>query len=309
MQKNFFILTSLFFSLISYAQDPTFSQTHGANVNLNTALAGKDTKARLSTIYRNQWTGLSGFYKTSMFNFYQYISKTNGYGGIKFMYDNQADIFYSKSASLFYSQNVKLNDILIRPSVEIEYTSRYIDWNKLTFGDMIDPQQGFVYTTGEIGKPYNNYFDFNIGTLFYYKKFMMGLSAHHINQPIYSFTTSQYRLPINYGAQLCYTHEFNKLAVSPFAYYNYQNGFQLFVPGISLMYNNRFNLAFSTRTRDALIFNIGFQNKFLAINYSYDYTISQLSNTTTGGSHEVSLSFKFWNVNAHEKFVEVKSVF
>lgn len=99
--KELFHPNILFFSLFPYAQDPTFSQTHGANVNLNTALVGNDTKARLSTIYRNQWMGLGGLYKTSMLNFYQYISKTNGYGGVNFMFDNQADIF-SKEIFLFF---------------------------------------------------------------------------------------------------------------------------------------------------------------------------------------------------------------
>lgn len=308
MQKNFFILTSLFFSLISHAQDPTFSQTHGANVNLNTALAGKDTKARLSTIYRNQWTGLGGLYKTSMFNFYQYISKTNGYGGVNFMFDNQTDVFFTRNFSLFYSQNIKIHKLLFRPSLEVAYSNNYLNWSKLTFGNQIDPRVGFIPENYSGIRPKNNTISINIGGIFYYKKFLLGLSAHHINQPLYGFFTKTH-YPINYGTQFSYMLELKKLSISPFAYYNYQNGFQLFVPGISLMYNNRFNLAFSTRTRDALIFNIGYQNKFLAINYSYDYTISQLSNATTGGSHEVNLSFKFWNVNAHEKFVEVKSVF
>lgn len=180
--------------------------------------------------------------------------------------------------------------------------------SKVSFGDQIDPQTGFNDPTGEPFIPFNNYIDLNIGTVFYYKNFLLGLSAHHINQPLNGFF-SQSHLPTNYGIQLCYTFEFGKFAVSPFTYYNNQNGFQLFVPGISLMYNNHFNFAFSTRTRDAIISNVGYKNKLLAINYSYDYTISKLSNATTGGSHEISLSIKFWKVNAHEKFVEVKSVY
>ena len=300
------IFTLFYILLISqsfFAQDPTFSQTTAPNINLNTALIGNDTKARLSTSYRNQWAGMSGNIKTSMINFYQYIPKSNGYGGINFMFDNQANVFYTRSTSLFYSQNIKLGNFLIRPSVEGVFVNKYLNWNHLVFNDSSDPVIGELQQS----KP-NNYLDLNIGTVIYYKKLLLGLSAHNINQPNTGFFSTSH-LPTNYGLQLCYTLEFNKFSISPFAYYNYQNSFQLFVPGVRFMYNNHFNFAFSTRTKDAVIFNFGYQNKVFVINYSYDYTISKLNNSITRGSHELSLSFKFWNVKAHEKFVEVKSVY
>lgn len=308
--NNKFLLLPIFLivNFFSFSQDPTFSQTYGANVNLNTALAGNDTKGRLSTTYRNQWSGLDGFYKTSIFNFYQYIPKTNGFGGVNFMFDNEGDVFLTRKLSLFYSQNIKIHELLFRPSLEVAYSNNYINWNKLTFGNNIDPRVGLIPENYSGISPKNNTVSINIGGILYYKKILFGLSAHHINQPLYGFFTKTH-YPINYGAQFSYMLELKKFSISPFAYYNYQNGFQLFVPGISFIYNNHFNFAFSARVKDALIFNLGYQNKSLAINYSYDYTISQLSNTATRGSHELSLSLKFWNVKAHEKFVEVKSVF
>lgn len=311
MKKQTFLLTVLLFaSSQSKAQDPTFSQTTTGNVNLNTALVGNDTKARLSTAYRNQWPNLSGNYQTSMLNFYQYIPKTNGYGGINLMSDNQMNTIYNRSVSLFYTQNIKLKGLLIKPSIEAGYTNRYLDWSKLTFGDMIDPRHGFIYQTGDQPKLNNNYFDLNVGTVFYFKKLLVGLSAHHINRPSNSLVQNDNsRLPTNYGAQLSYIVEFNKLSIAPFAYFNQQNGYQLIVPGVRFMYNDHFNFAFSTRNGYAAIFNVGYQNKWLMINYSYDLQINNQNSISSGGAHEVSASFRFWNVKAHEKFMEVKSVF
>jgi type IX secretion system PorP/SprF family membrane protein len=310
MKKISLILTVVIFAVFqTKAQDPTFSQTTAGNVHLNTALAGSTTKARFSTIYRNQWAELSGNYSTAMVNFYQYIPKTNGYGGIKFVSDVQANIFFQKSLSLFYSKNFKLKDLLIRPSLEVGYVNRHLDVSKLTFGDMINPQTGFSNQTGETLQADVNYADVNIGAVFYYKKMLVGLSAHHINQPVSSFTGSGFRLPVNYGTQLSYVFEFNKISISPFAYYNYQNGFEMFVPGVRFMYNDHFNVALSTRSGDALLFNLGYQHKWFLINYSYDVTISKLNNSMTGGSHELSVGLNFWNVKQNEKFMEVKSVF
>lgn len=302
-KQTFLLIVLLFVSSQSKAQDATFSQTAAGNVNLNTALAGNDTRARLSIIHRNQWPRFSANFQTTGLNFYQYISKTNGYGGIKLMYDNQANVFFTKSASLFYSQNIKLKDFLIRPSVEIGYTNRYINIDDLTFADTSDPVIDQLQQSNT-----KNFINLNTGAIVYYKKILLGLSVHHINQPNIGYY-SMYRLPINYGAQLCYTHEFNKFVVSPFAYYNYQNGFQSFTSGIRLMYNNHYNFAFSVGNKDYFVFNVGYQNKLFAINYSYDVTFSKLNNAISGGSHEVSATFRFWNVKEHEKFVEVKSLF
>lgn len=305
MTKFIFTLFCLFLLVkTSFAQDPSFAQTTAGNVNLNTALAGNDTRARLSITYLNQWPRLSGNYQTTLLNFYQYITKTNGYGGIKFMHDNHANIFFSRSASLFYSQNIKLKYFLIRPSIEVGYTNQYLNTSGFIFTDPTDP----VITELQNSKP-NNYLDLNIGSIFYYKKILFGLSVHHINHPNASYYFTTYRLPINYGAQLCYTHEFNNFLISPFAYYNHQNGFQSFTSGIRLMYNNHYNFAFSVGNKDYFGFNFGYQNKLFAINYSYDITFSKLNNAISGGSHEVSATFRFWNVKEHEKFVEVKSVF
>jgi type IX secretion system PorP/SprF family membrane protein len=311
MKKQTLLMTAfLMLSSISNSQDLSFSQTTTGNVYLNTALVGNDTQARLASSYRSQWYGLGENNQTTMLNFYQYIPKTNAYGGMNLMLDNQMNILQNKSVSLFYTQNIKLKGLLIKPSIEAGYTNRSIDWSKVTFGDMIDPQNGFIYQTGDVIRPTVNYFDLNLGTVFYFKNLLVGLSAHHLNKPSTSFfENSASHLPVNYGVQLSYVYEFNKLSVAPFAYYNKQNGFQQLVPGVRFMYNNHFNFALSTRSGNDAIFNLGYQNKWLMINYSYDMSLSRLNNEFSGSAHELGLAFRFWNVKAHDKFMEVKSVF
>jgi hypothetical protein len=58
-----------------------------------------------------------------------------------------------------------------------------------------------------------------------------------------------------------------------------------------LMYD-RFEVGASYRWQDAvsLLFNFGVTRSF-RIGYAYDYTISEFSNSNTGGSHEVILLY------------------
>ena len=84
MKKSGLIITAavLWSSLALIAQDPLFVQPSGGNININPALVGNDSVARLGLICRNQWPALSGNYITTGVNFYQYIPKLNAYAGI-----------------------------------------------------------------------------------------------------------------------------------------------------------------------------------------------------------------------------------
>lgn len=304
-----FLFIFLVISTFSFSQDPLFSQTINGNVNLNSALVGNDTCARLATNYRNQWSGLGGGYITSSINFSQYISKFNGYGGIHYLNDNAFDLVKTNCISGFYSQNIKFKKVLFRPSIEVGVISTKIDESKLIFGDMIDPRKGFIGTSSEVLK--NNKvtsLDLNFGAIVTYKNLLIGFSAHHLNSPKLGFNTG-YRLPIRYSAQFSYAFNISKFRISPFAFINLQNGFQSTVGGLDFLINKHFNLAVSYRSSDALITNIGYTNNYFSINYSYDYTTSLLNNLNTGGTHELGLVVNFWKVKAHQNYLPVVSVF
>lgn len=311
IKKTTFLISVLTWSLATFAQDALFTQTIAGNINLNTALTGSDSNARLALNYRNQWPSLAGNYITTSANFYQYIPKLNGYGGINLLSDNQGQTIFSRTASLFYSQNLNLGNVLIRPSIELGLGNKSADWSKLTFGDMIDPQQGFVYQTGDTPVKNINYIDLNAGFIVAYKKLTLGFSAHHLNSPNVSLTIGNTRLPIHYGTQFSYTHDIEKikLSVSPFATFNAQNGFYAFKGGINLLFKKHYNLAIATMNKNYFSFNLGYQNKRLSINYSYDQSISCLNNSVSGAAHEIGLAVKFWNVKPVKRIIPVVSVF
>jgi type IX secretion system PorP/SprF family membrane protein len=294
-----------------FAQDPQFSQTSLGNINLNPALAGNDSCTRLGVNYRNQWPNISANYVTMSANFYQYIPKLNAYAGINYMNDNQArGILKTNIFSVFYSQNINIKNVLIRPSIEVCYGEKTVDLSKLSFGSTINYNPGTIpqwppdYNQSILKK---NYLDLNIGTIVYYKNLLLGLSAHHITQPDEGLLGPS-KVPIRFGVQFGYTLRLNKISISPFMYYVQQQNFQLLTGGVSVLFLKHINIALSYRNNDAVILNFGYQNKLIAINYSYDVTVSKLSGNTAG-SHEVGLAFKFWRVKTKKRFIGVSSVF
>jgi type IX secretion system PorP/SprF family membrane protein len=302
------VICALFIVNLSLAQDPAFSQPLVGNIHLNSALAGNNTQSRIAANYRNQWAHLPANYKSGSINYYQYLNKANSYLGLNFLHDNQANIITSSSLSVFYTQNLLVKRFIIKPSLEIAYQQQKLDISKMTFGNMIDPITGFQYEENAPITPSTKLLDLHLGTVFYHKKLLMGFSAHHINQAKYGFF-GKVRMPMNLGIQSSYVFEWNQIDLKPFAYYNYQNGFQQLVIGLSTVFFDHWNFALSSLSSSAWIFNIGFQNDGFIINYSYDYSTSSLTNSFSGGAHELGLAIKFGKKEELPNFQEIKSAF
>jgi type IX secretion system PorP/SprF family membrane protein len=262
----------LFIPKLILAQYPIFSQPSTGNVNLNPALAGNDSSARLAVNYRNQWPNLSSNYVTTSLNFYQYLPKLNAYAGIDYLYDNQArGTLQTHVVSAFYSQNININKILIRPSLAFSFGSKKLDGTRLNFGDMIDARRGFVYLwnpeyPSEIKK---KYLDFTVGAIANYKNFIIGISSHHNNQPDVG-VLGKSKLPRRYGVQFGYTLNLKKISVAPYAYFIKQQNFEMLTVGTNVTFIKHITVGAAYRTSDAVILNVGYQNKWLALNYSYD---------------------------------------
>ncbi len=300
----------LFTVIVVKAQDPIFSQSSIGNVNLNPALAGNDSCARLAINHRNQWPNLSSNFVTSSSNFYQYIPKLNSYAGITYSLDDQArGTLQTSVASLFYSQNINIKKVLIRPSLEIAFGTLNLDITKLNFGNVIDQRRGYVWNSQTPIRPkvLKNYLDFNLGTIIYFKNILVGVSAHHITQPDVGLSGSS-KLPLRFGAQLGYQINLKKISIAPYAYFMQQQNFQMITVGTNITLVKHLNLGTAYRSNDVIIFNIGYQNKWLAFTYSYDMTMSDLSSNAFG-SHEVGLAFKFWKVTPKKRLVSIGSAF
>jgi type IX secretion system PorP/SprF family membrane protein len=186
-------------------------------------------------------------------------------------------------------------------------TNKYLDWDKLTFGDMIDPRRGFIYQTGDVPRGPESgrfFFDASAGMVGYSKNFFFGVAVNHLNMPDESMIEGESRLPMRFtghvGAEikLGKNSQYNNVtSIMPNVIYQYQNGFQELSLGTYVKYGV-FNVGAWYRNRDAFILSIGINTGNFKIGYSYDVTVSKLNNGVSGGSHEISLGL---NLNCKDK--------
>lgn len=280
------------------AQDPTFTQFYSNPVYLNPALAGSSGCPRVALNYRNQWPQLTGNFITYAAAYDTYAKNLSGGVGIMAMHDQQGQgTIQTSMIAGTYSYYLKVNrKFRIMFGGQAAYFQKYLDWNKLTFGDMIDPRRGFIYQTGDVprGNGSHGFFDVSAGMVGFTKNFYFGVAAHHLNRPDESMILGDSRLPIritgHMGANIKLGQRgrySSNTTLMPNVIYQYQNGFQQFNIGAYLKYES-FTIGAWYRNRDAFIVSLGITTEKFRIGYSYDLTVSQLGGVS-GGSHEISM--------------------
>ena len=318
--------TALFLALIlaattfvgnkATAQDPQFSQYYAAPLYLNPALAGINQRGRAGVNYRNQWPSIDASFETTSvfvdYNFEDYQSSlglivTNDQEGLAGLNSTTIGLQYAYQTYVDYKW-------AIRPAMQVSYTARDINFDKLVFGDQLD-------ISGPTGNPtaetFNtglnvNYFDLALGGLLYSNNVWLGVAFHNILEPDQSLIGGEsilpsrfslhggYKLPLNTandgrsgGRERSVTPTFNYRAQGEFdqldlgVYLTLQPIiFGLWYRGIPIKQFENFP------NNEALIFMVGVSQKNMSIGYSYDYTLSELG-TAAGGAHELSLIISF----------------
>lgn len=279
------------------AQDPHFSQFFSNPVYLNPAFAGYNGCPTIHTSYRNQWPNISGNFQTANVSYDMLLGKMHGVG-INYQYDNASGTLEEHTIDLIYAPVFRVfgKQLAISPAFGMGLKYRKVNFDKLTFGDMIDPRYGYVYTHAQQQTADERVLaDLSTGLILTWKGLVAGFAAHHITQPDEGFTGLSI-LPVRLAAHINY--QFNiteEIKISPAFIYTNQQDFHALLPSVSLeAYGARLGIA--TRTSfsnpDAVIFMVGYRGHGVKLGYSYDLTVSSLTNNT-GGSHEVSLAYVF----------------
>jgi type IX secretion system PorP/SprF family membrane protein len=288
------------------AQDPIFSQAYANRLYLNPALTGVENNPLVYAQYRNQWPALSANFVTTTVAYDQKIKSINSGIGFIAMHDAAGRTLTQTSLGVNYSYEMVVGDsIRISTGTQVLLGYKQVDWDKMTFGDMIDPRQGFIFQTGDVIKSRNRTFlDLAAGVAVQWHGLFLGGAVHHINRPDVSMVLGESILPMRYTLHLGYNFripfiENNQfLTITPHVMYQKQSQFDMLVVGGYLNYRN-ITLGCFSRSRDAVIGLMGYDFKFGRVAYSYDYTMSMLTNIS-GGSHELSLSWRL-GVNRQTK--------
>jgi type IX secretion system PorP/SprF family membrane protein len=309
MLKRILLPVLLFFCTYSgcvCAQDPIFSQFYANPLYLNPAFAGTMRCPRVNLNFRNQWPGIQGTYVTYSASFDRHVDAIQGGLGLIATNDNAGNgVLRTTNISGIYSYLLNVTRTFsLKFGFQATYFQKVIDWSKLNFGDMIDPRRGFVYETNEVQRlKSKSNVDFSAGILGYSQKYFFGAALHHLTQPDEGLQNTS-KLPMKFtahaGAVIPLGDKGNETFISPNLLYQQQQNFTQLNMGL---YVTKWPLVAGLwyRTGDAFIVLVGIQQHSFKIGYSYDVTISKLSNATYG-SHEISFCQQFQCKPVRKKF-------
>lgn len=309
MQKQIFLPVLLLFLMLNtngVAQDPIFTQFYANPLYLNPAFAGSARCPRVNLNYRNQWPGVQGTYVTYSASVDRHVDAIHGGLGFLATSDNAGKgVLSTTSVSGIYSYLLDVSHTFsIRFGFQATFFQKKIDWSKLNFGDMIDARRGFVYSTQEEEKlKSRSNVDFSAGFLGYSKNYYFGAAVHHLAEPdegLIGVSKLPMKITIHAGAIVPLGDKGNKTFISPNVLYQQQQDFRQINMGV---YVNKwpFVVGLWYRHTDAFIVLLGIQQHSYKIGYSYDMTVSKLSNATYG-SHEISFSYQFECKPVKKKF-------
>ena len=313
--KALCIIFCVSISLACFAQDPEFSQYYAAPLVLNPAFTGTASDHRFIANYRNQWPAITNGFVTTALSYDYNMESLNSGVGVMIMTDKAGTANLKSTLINFqYAYKINLNGKwMLSSGLNFGIGQRNIDFNKLVFGDQLafDSDSGVPSDDPVFSNLQSStYFDFGGGILAYNRKFWLGFSAWHLNNPNRSLIDEEAQIPIKTsvhgGVRIPLYHGVFKrdriAAIMPSFVYKQQGRFDqldigsyflyepvvvgLWYRGIPIQQDIKDNV-----NHDAIVVILGFQLTKVELTYSYDLTVSKLG-PISGGSHEIALKFK-----------------
>ena len=248
-----------------FAQDPEFTQFYANQLYLNPAFAGASYCPKVSMNHRNQWPGISGSFVTTSASYDQHVDALSGGIGLLVLNDRAGEgTLNTLNVSAMYSYELQVTrKFTIRAGLQGTYAQIRVDWDKLTFGDQIDPRRGFIFTTNEVQRDEpRSFIDFSAGMLGYTDKIFVGFAVHHLTQPNESVIEGISPLPRKYtfhaGVQIPIDSKGEPATLSPNVLVQLQENFLQINFG---MYYNKGPIygGLWYRNQDSFIASLGFE--------------------------------------------------
>jgi len=315
MRKLVIILIIFQCTLRANAQDAQFSQFYSNYLYLAPSFAGLTDKNRLSFNYRNQWPEIKHGYQTYSVSFDKFLEKySSGLGVLLFQDMAGTGRLRTTNLGIQYSYDFSITEFWhMRPGMHFNYTQRTIDFDKLLWNDQISATGNAPTTAERIPMDKAGDIDFSVSLLTYSDRFWLGAGMDHLLKPSQSLyyykdeDANPGKVPVKYSlfGGIKFIRNEHLLRPIPTSIqlaflYRQQAQFRQLDLGI-YWYRNPFVMGFWYRgiplykelfNRDAFTVLMGIKTRNMNIGYSYDFTISRLI-TSTGGSHEISVSYVF----------------
>lgn len=313
--RSLALLASLGWGLVggpkeAAAQDMRFTQYNAIPTAVNPAYVGITDRARLTSIYRNQWSGMPNGFIGYHVGYDWYNRDINSGFGVLFSKEQAgAGALSTTRIAVQYAYDANFgHGWSFRPSLQLGGANRSVDMGRLIFGDQLIREGETGSLEGPIGAS-NSYLDFAAGGLLIGPHMWLGYSADHVNTPNASLYEGYTELlPVKHSAHGGFRMDIGANNPRSRSEADFVVAFNYMKQGIFDqmdvgMYYDLSPLSVGLWWRglpightvegghdvDALSFIIGYGEKDWQIGYSYDITVSTLGLSTTGGSHEIVL--------------------
>ena len=264
MVKTIVTIVFLLCFISGKSQDIGFSQFIYNPIYLNPASCGIERGLRTSVNYHREMALSSSKFETIGVSFDQSLHDLDikGLGGTGFfvMKTQEGDGRLNTIAlGIPLTARVELSEFwVMQAGIAPVVYEKFIDWDKLVFGDQIDPYYGISLPTAQTGfsDARNNihFFDFHAGLWARYETdpsnqanadnnvFDFGISAQHLPEPNQSFFFQKSLLPTRYICMARYSknlsnNQFISSKLQPFLLYERQSSMQDWVIGANYIYN------------------------------------------------------------------------
>ena len=316
MNKLFLSIVLIAASFISFSQGLHFSQYNNSPMLLNPANTGllQDNDWRAGLNYHTQWATVPVPYNT--------FSAFADFGLMRNKWENSwlgagvavwRDVAGNGNLALTKVQTNLAIHVLTNENSSISaglgagYNQRSVDFSKLTYDVQWDE---FSFNKSLPNNETNStqkttFMDLSAGVNYaYYNNnnfyLKMSVGAKNINQPTESFYGSSNKLGLRPLFNLDITYKTsNNFMINPSIYYTRQKKASELVGGAMFNINvgenrvagnNEFLIGAFYRNKDALIFEAGYKFRQHRFTFSYDHTVSDMSEGNKGiGAFELSL--------------------
>lgn len=335
--RSLFICLLLVQSFMAIAQDPYFTQAYLSPIYLNPAATGSgEHDMRFSAIHRRQWTNIPSGFNYSAASVDKFLPGISS--GIGVLGTNSSEGYLKKSGIyLSYAYTVCAGTLSVAENgespkwfwtggLQFGMQNRRIDYSKLVFADELNINGVIPTASSEADFAINNgrwFPDFGAGMYFNYNinensRLLAGFSAHHINRPDESLTstgdTVRSQLPARWTGNLLYTYtnpdrrwsySLSGIAYMQAAHHNYQLGIEVTQNEYDISLGAWYRSSSSFRDMQTLGISLSFnitgrrnaQDK-LRIGVGHDTMIGGNSYSYTAGSTEAAIVWDHSSYNA-----------
>ena len=330
MKKIILFLFLIFLQSRLYSQDIQYSQFYANPLYLNPAFAGSTDLARLGLNFRNQWPGLNR--SLLAYTAYGDVFSQRYSSGVGVIINGVRESLTQTQLNeigLLYSYRLKLGENrYMQAGAQGSFVSRDAMFDQVILGTQLDIDNGVV-----IGGPGSAFegesqlrnADIHAGLLFYDTRFWFGFSAAHLLQPEISYLEARGNtMSVKYSIQGGVKFELAPGRINDFfnntnqdrsvsidfnyksqgLYTQFDFGAEFYFEPLILGFRYRgLPTKYNLPNHESLIGIVGFEfESGIDIGYSFDFGISKLGQSNSGGAHELSMRYTFSTRDPRKKY-------